>query len=72
MQTVTNPYMFEIGGRLILGTSGQNIDDILRNSSIEGPIEAMEAVLKWSHLAPTCPDTLGCFPFQVLITFQSV
>ena len=63
-RTVPNPYMFEVGGRLILGTSGQNIDDVLRNTSLPGPIEALESLLSWSHLAPTCPDTLGCFPFQ--------
>ena len=64
MQTVTNPYLFEIAGRLVLGTSGQNVDDVLRNTSISCPLDAMAAILNWSHLAPTCPDTLGCFPFQ--------
>ena len=23
----------------------------------------MERCLEWGHLAPTAPDTLGCFPF---------
>ena len=64
MQTVSNPYMFETGGRVILGTSGQNVDDIMRNTDIKSPVEVMECLLNWSHLTPTCPDTLGCFPFQ--------
>ena len=24
----------------------------------------MEQIIRWSHLAPTCPDTLGCYPFH--------
>lgn len=56
--------MFEIDGHLCLGTSGQNVDDIIRNSSIKNPLDALEAVVKWSHIAPTCPDTLGSFPYD--------
>ena len=64
LKTVPNPHMFEVDGHLFLGTSGQNIDDILRNSDMKNPLDAMEAILKWSHIAPTCPDTLGSFPFD--------
>ena len=53
----------EIAGYTILGTSGQNVEDIMKNSSITDPLEALELILKWSHVAPTCPDTLGCFPY---------
>ena len=28
------------------------------------PLDALEAMVKWSHIAPTCPDTLGSFPFE--------
>ena len=28
------------------------------------PLDGLEAVVKWSHIAPTCPDTLGSFPFE--------
>ena len=28
------------------------------------PLDALEALIKWSHIAPTCPDTLGSFPFE--------
>lgn len=64
LKTVPNPYMLEIDGHLILGTSGQNINDVLRNCSMTDPLDALEAVVKWSHIAPTCPDTLGSFPFE--------
>ena len=56
--------MFEACGVTILGTSGQNLEDIMKNSNISDPLEALECLARWSHLAPTCPDTLGCFPFD--------
>ena len=64
LKTVSNPYMFEVNGVTIIGTSGQNIEDIMKNSNISDPLEALECLVHWSHLAPTCPDTLGCFPFE--------
>ena len=63
LKTVTNPYKMEIAGYTILGTSGQNVEDIMKNSSITDPLDALELILRWSHVAPTCPDTLGCFPY---------
>ncbi|KAL3285977.1 hypothetical protein HHI36_000491 [Cryptolaemus montrouzieri] len=60
---VPNPYKCSLNGLQILGTSGQPIRDILRFSEIQDPLDALENCLKWSHLAPTAPDTLGCFPF---------
>lgn len=60
---VPNPYQFEIEGRLILGTAGQNIDDIVRFTTVQDPIECMKNTLRWSHIAPTCPDTLPCYPY---------
>ena len=64
LKTVPNPCMFEICGVTLIGTSGQNVDDIMKNSNISDPIDALECIVRWSHLAPTCPDTLGCFPFD--------
>lgn len=60
---VTNPYACEISGRSILGTSGQNVHDIGRYSKIENPLEALKSTLVWSHIAPTAPDTLPCYPY---------
>jgi DNA polymerase delta subunit 2 len=60
---VPNPYQCEIESRLILGSSGQNIDDIRKYSTVDDPIAAMKNTLKWSHIAPSCPDTLPCYPY---------
>ncbi|XP_070497233.1 DNA polymerase delta subunit 2 [Chironomus tepperi] len=60
---VPNPYQFAVEDRIILGTSGQNIKDIMKYSTTDDPLECMKNTLKWSHLAPTCPDTLPCYPY---------
>lgn len=60
---VPNPYQFSIEDRIILGSSGQNIKDITRFSTTDDTLECMKNTLKWSHLAPTCPDTLPCYPY---------
>lgn len=60
---VSNPYACEISGRYILGTSGQNVHDVARFSKIEDPLEALKSTLMWSHIAPTAPDTLPCYPY---------
>ncbi|XP_044744884.1 DNA polymerase delta subunit 2 [Coccinella septempunctata] len=63
LNQVPNPYKCLLDGVKVLGTSGQPIRDILRFSDLTDPLDALESCLKWSHLAPTAPDTLGCFPF---------
>ena len=42
-----------------LGTSGQNIDDLHKYSHANDQLDFMERTLKWRHIAPTAPDTLG-------------
>lgn len=42
-----------------LGTSGQNVIDIQRYSSMDSHLEILEEMLQLRHLAPTAPDTLG-------------
>lgn len=42
-----------------LGTSGQNVRDIFRYSSMEDHVEILEWTLRVRHLSPTAPDTLG-------------
>ncbi|KAK4777529.1 hypothetical protein SAY87_017716 [Trapa incisa] len=58
-----NPHCFEIDGVKFLGTSGQNIHDLEKYSEAKDKLEFMERTLKWRHLAPTAPNTLGCYPF---------
>uniref|UniRef100_A0AAG5DK48 DNA polymerase delta subunit 2 n=1 Tax=Anopheles atroparvus TaxID=41427 RepID=A0AAG5DK48_ANOAO len=60
---VPNPYAFEVADRTILGTAGQNVHDVLRYSKLDGPMEALKATLRWSHIVPTAPDTLPCYPY---------
>lgn len=60
---VPNPYQFEIEDRVILGTSGQNVDNIRKFTTLDDPLECMKNTLRWSHIAPTCPDTLPCYPY---------
>jgi DNA polymerase delta subunit 2 len=62
-KSVTNPYMSSIDGLNLTGTSGQNVEDLLSNTTLDDALDAIECTLRWSHLAPTCPDTLGCFPY---------
>ncbi|XP_063235760.1 DNA polymerase delta subunit 2 [Bacillus rossius redtenbacheri] len=62
-QCVTNPYDCEVGGRRLLGTSGQPVDDVARYSTLEDPLQILEQTLRWGHVSPTSPDTLSCFPF---------
>ncbi|SCU97113.1 LANO_0E15192g1_1 [Lachancea nothofagi CBS 11611] len=75
----TNPVWFKFNGIEMLGTSGQNIDDICKyiipnlstsepDSSGEGDMNVrlnmMEGCLKWQNIAPTAPDTLWCYPYK--------
>lgn len=59
----TNPHQFELDGIRFLGTSGQNIDDLYKYSNAKERLDYMERTLKWRHIAPTAPDTLGCYPY---------
>ncbi|KAE8619026.1 hypothetical protein XENTR_v10009572 [Xenopus tropicalis] len=63
LQLVTNPYEAEIDGVRFLGTSGQNISDIYKYSSMQDYLDILEWTLQVGHLCPTAPDTLGCYPF---------
>ena len=54
----TNFIFFFKFGRF-LGTSGQAVQDISKFSSNKDPVDILENILHWGHLAPTAPDTLG-------------
>jgi len=61
---VTNPYSFEIDGVQFLGTSGQNVHDLLKYTRGHPPLAIMRQFIQLSYLLPTCPDTLDGFPLQ--------
>lgn len=89
MVRVSNPCAFELGGRHVLATSGQNVDDVAlyeRTGKIEQELhqdlkkadegsgssfkpngqrslDILETMLNSRHIAPTCPDTLSCYPY---------
>ena len=60
----TNPHSFEVDGVSFLGTSGQNIDDVRRYSTIDGAANIMEKMLQWRHIIPTAPDSLASYPYS--------
>lgn len=62
-RAVTNPYEFMLDNRLCIGTSGQNVQDIQKFSRLDDPLDALRSCLIWSHVSPTSPDTLPCFPY---------
>ncbi|XP_021282299.1 DNA polymerase delta small subunit isoform X1 [Herrania umbratica] len=62
-RSCTNPHCFELDNIRFLGTSGQNINDLTKYSEAKDKIDFLERTLRWRHLAPTAPNTLGCYPF---------
>ncbi|XP_022548909.2 DNA polymerase delta small subunit isoform X1 [Brassica napus] len=62
-RSCTNPHSFDVDNIRFLGTSGQNIDDLDKYSEAESKLDFVERTLRWRHLAPTAPNTLGCYPF---------
>jgi DNA polymerase delta subunit 2 len=56
--TVTNPWAGEIEGWKLLGTGGQNVDDVFKYVEGEDRLGMMEAMCRWRCCAPTAPDTL--------------
>ena len=64
MHCVTNPYDFSVDGVRVLGSSGQLISDVVRfTSGLDDHLDVLEKTFIAGHLAPTAPDTLGCYPY---------
>ncbi|XP_059920436.1 DNA polymerase delta subunit 2 [Gadus macrocephalus] len=63
LHLVSNPYQADVDGIRFLGTSGQNVIDIHKYTSMTNHLDILENTLRLGHLAPTAPDTLGCYPF---------
>ena len=55
---VTNPWEGEVEGWRVLGTGGQNLDDVFKYIDSDDRIGMMEAMCRWRCSAPTAPDTL--------------
>ncbi|UKZ83505.1 hypothetical protein TrVFT333_011314 [Trichoderma virens FT-333] len=64
LDTVTNPWEAEVEGWRILGTGGQNVDDVFKYVESDDRLGMMEAMCRWRCCAPTAPDTLWSYPFQ--------
>ncbi|XP_035234603.1 DNA polymerase delta subunit 2 [Anguilla anguilla] len=63
LKLASNPYQADVDGVRFLGTAGQNVGDIVKYSSMDDHLEILEGTLRLRHMAPTAPDTLGCYPF---------
>ncbi|KAI3404132.1 HYS2 [Candida oxycetoniae] len=70
LQRLTNPVWLEMNGVRILGTSGQNVDDVKKYITTEAGAESslsmrvMKSSMKWQNFVPTAPDTLYCYPYD--------
>ena len=56
--TVTNPWEAEVEGWRILGTGGQNVDDVFKYVDSSDRLGMLAAMCRWRCSAPTAPDTL--------------
>lgn len=68
--TVTNPWDGEIEGWKVLGTGGQNVDDVFKYVESEDRLGMMEAMCRWRCCAPTAPDTLCGFRIFYSVLFS--
>lgn len=58
---VTNPWEGEVEGWRVLGTGGQNVDDVFKYIGSDDRLGMMEGMCRWRCIAPTAPDTLCKF-----------
>lgn len=63
----TNPWIGKIAERIVMGSSGQPIEDIIKASGETdiSPLEWLKKTLCWKHMCPTAPDTLPIHPYSV-------
>jgi DNA polymerase delta subunit 2 len=66
LDNVTNPWEAEVDGWRVLGTGGQNVDDIFKYVDSDDRLGMMEAMCRWRCCAPTAPDTLCKSPSLVI------
>ena len=48
----------EVEGWRVLGTGGQNVDDVFKYVDSDDRLAMMEIMCRWRISAPTAPDTL--------------
>lgn len=58
LDLVTNPWEGEVDGWRLLGTGGQNVEDLYKYIDSEDRVGMMEVMCRWRCSAPTAPDTL--------------
>ena len=64
---VTNPWEGELDGWRVLGTGGQNVEDVFKYVDSDDRLGMMEAMCRWQCCAPTAPDTLCESAWQMQI-----
>ena len=56
---MSNPYFFEQNENFYLGTSGLNIDNMMKNHPFsDSALEYLKYTLIFNHIAPTAPEKL--------------
>ncbi|XP_076657741.1 DNA polymerase delta subunit 2 isoform X2 [Halictus rubicundus] len=67
----TNPWIGSINSRIIAGSSGQPILDIMKVAGLVNvsPLTWLEYTLNWRHYAPTAPDTVPAYPYPNIDPF---
>ncbi|KRX01172.1 hypothetical protein PPERSA_08273 [Pseudocohnilembus persalinus] len=66
LNSLSNPCHIECNDVQMIGTGGQNIQDLKQYSNLgrDGDdLQIIENNILWGHLAPTAPDSLNCYPF---------
>ncbi|XP_012526913.1 DNA polymerase delta subunit 2 [Monomorium pharaonis] len=63
----TNPWIGKVADRVVMGSSGQPIEDIIKATGETdiSPLDWLEKTLLWKHICPTAPDTLPVNPYSV-------
>lgn len=67
---VTNPWEGEVDGWRVLGTGGQNVDDVFKYVESEDRLGMLEAMCRWRCVAPTAPDTI-CKYFSLQLFYST-
>jgi len=64
LDPVTNPWEGEVEGWRVLGTGGQNLNDMFKYFDSDDRLGMMETMCRWRCSAPTAPDTLCEFQIK--------